>query len=142
MPICCPSCRYLLHVLPCGFVKIRRFGFLANRNRKTSLACAGVCSRADRHQYKRLLRNGNELTAVLSRHPQVRWIICGHVHLDQAVVRNGLTMLTTPSTCVQFSKVSPQPLSVPGPAGFRGVDFAGSWFSTQVLRRHGATSDV
>jgi hypothetical protein len=30
--------RYLLHVLPCGFVKIRRFGFLANRNRKASLA--------------------------------------------------------------------------------------------------------
>ena len=88
------------------------------------------------------LRNGNELTAVLSRHPQVRWIICGHVHLDQAVVRNGLTMLTTPSTCVQFSKVSPQPLSVPGPAGFRVVDVAGSWFSTQVLRLHGAAIDV
>ncbi len=33
--------RYLLHVLPCGFVKIRRFGFLANRNRRASLA---VCS--------------------------------------------------------------------------------------------------
>ena len=30
--------RYLLHVLPCGFVKIRRFGFLANRNRRASLA--------------------------------------------------------------------------------------------------------
>ena len=30
--------RYLLHVLPFGFVKIRRFGFLANRNRRASLA--------------------------------------------------------------------------------------------------------
>jgi hypothetical protein len=30
--------RYLLHVLPCGFVKIRRFGFLANRNRRAALA--------------------------------------------------------------------------------------------------------
>jgi hypothetical protein len=28
----------MLHVLPCGFVKIRRFGFLANRNRRASLA--------------------------------------------------------------------------------------------------------
>jgi hypothetical protein len=31
--------RFLLHVLPCGFVKIRHFGLLSNRNRKQSLAC-------------------------------------------------------------------------------------------------------
>ena len=30
--------RFLLHVLPCGFVKIRHFGFLSNRNRKESLS--------------------------------------------------------------------------------------------------------
>lgn len=88
------------------------------------------------------LRNGEALTAVLARHPQVRWIICGHVHLDQAVVRDGLTMLTTPSTCVQFSKVSPRPRVLPGPPGFRVIDVAGSWFSTQVLRLHGAAIDV
>jgi hypothetical protein len=29
--------RYLLHVLPQGFVKIRHFGFLANRNRREAL---------------------------------------------------------------------------------------------------------
>jgi hypothetical protein len=29
--------RFLLHVLPCGFVKIRHFGFLSNRNRKQSV---------------------------------------------------------------------------------------------------------
>lgn len=29
--------RFLLHVLPCGFVKIRHFGFLSNRNRKTMI---------------------------------------------------------------------------------------------------------
>jgi hypothetical protein len=29
--------RYLLHVLPPGFVKIRHFGFLANRNRRKAL---------------------------------------------------------------------------------------------------------
>ena len=31
--------RFLLHVLPCGFVKIRHFGFLSNRSRKQGLAC-------------------------------------------------------------------------------------------------------
>jgi hypothetical protein len=30
--------RFLLHVLPRGFVKIRHFGFLANRNRRQALA--------------------------------------------------------------------------------------------------------
>jgi Putative transposase len=29
--------RFLLHVLPAGFVKIRHFGLLANRNRRHSL---------------------------------------------------------------------------------------------------------
>ena len=29
--------RFLLHVLPSGFVKIRHFGFLANRERKRAL---------------------------------------------------------------------------------------------------------
>jgi Putative transposase len=29
--------RFLLHILPSGFVKIRHFGFLANRNRRTLL---------------------------------------------------------------------------------------------------------
>ena len=36
-----PACeflrRFLLHVLPQGFVRIRHFGFLANRHRKTLL---------------------------------------------------------------------------------------------------------
>jgi len=29
--------RFLLHILPAGFVKIRHFGFLANRNRRSAL---------------------------------------------------------------------------------------------------------
>jgi hypothetical protein len=35
--------RFLLHVLPGGFVKIRHFGFLSNRNRQSMLAlCRAV----------------------------------------------------------------------------------------------------
>jgi hypothetical protein len=44
--------RFLLHVLPPGFVKIRHFGFLANRNRSQALA---VCRQ--------------HLQAALSHHP-------------------------------------------------------------------------
>lgn len=31
--------RFLIHVLPCGFVKIRHFGLLSNRSRRHDLAC-------------------------------------------------------------------------------------------------------
>jgi hypothetical protein len=34
--------RFLLHVLPAGFVKIRHFGLLANRNRRQALALCRI----------------------------------------------------------------------------------------------------
>jgi hypothetical protein len=34
--------RFLLHVLPPGFVRIRHFGFLSTRNRSKLIRCAGV----------------------------------------------------------------------------------------------------
>ena len=47
--------RFLLHVLPSGFVHIRHFGFLANRKRKEKLAlcrsllrCPASCQRSQR----------------------------------------------------------------------------------------------
>jgi hypothetical protein len=45
--------RFLLHILPPGFVKIRHFGFLANRNRATALDLCrqhlNAAPPADRH---------------------------------------------------------------------------------------------
>jgi len=82
------------------------------------------------------LRNGEELIGVLRGHPDLRWIICGHVHLDQTIQRQGLTMLTTPSTCVQLSKVSQARKMLPGPPAFRIVDVAGDQLSTRVLHVH------
>ena len=38
--------RFLLHVLPSGFVHIRHFGFLANRKRKAKLALCRSLLRA------------------------------------------------------------------------------------------------
>ena len=69
--------------------------------------------------------------------PDVRWIICGHVHLDQVIQRRGLTMLTTPSTCIQLSKVSQARKMLPGPPGFRIVDVVGDRLSTSVVHLHG-----
>jgi len=85
------------------------------------------------------LRNDGELIAVLSQHPMVRWLICGHVHLDQTIQRGAITMLTTPSTCLQLSKVSQAGKMLPGPPGFRIVDVAGDQLSTRVVHLHGPT---
>jgi Icc protein len=86
------------------------------------------------------LRNGEALIAVLREHPALRWLICGHVHLDQAIQRDGITMLTTPATCLQLSKVSQAMKFLPGPPGFRIVDVAGETLSTRVIHLHGATA--
>jgi Icc protein len=83
------------------------------------------------------LRNGEELIALLHEHPDVRWIICGHVHLDQVIQRRGLTMLTTPSTCIQLSKMSQAGQMLPGPPGFRIVDVVGDRLSTSVVHLQG-----
>jgi Icc protein len=85
------------------------------------------------------LRDGEALVAALREHPALPWLICGHVHLDQAVHRGGITMLTTPSTCVQLSKVSQGLRLLPGPPAFRIVDVAGDRLSTRVVHLHGAT---
>jgi hypothetical protein len=43
--------RFLLHVLPRGFVKIRHFGFLANRNRREALALCRTLFRETGQQH-------------------------------------------------------------------------------------------
>jgi Icc protein len=79
------------------------------------------------------VRNGEELMGMLGEHPQVRWVVCGHVHLDQAIQRGGLTMLTTPSTGVQISKVAQAAKALPGPPAFRIIDVVGEELSTRVV---------
>jgi len=46
--------------------------------------------------------NGNELLSVLSRHERVRGILWGHIHQEYCAYRQGLCLLGSPSTCVQF----------------------------------------
>jgi 3',5'-cyclic-AMP phosphodiesterase len=48
------------------------------------------------------LKNGDELFAILDRHPQVRCVSWGHVHQAHDTVRNGVRLVATPSTCGQF----------------------------------------
>ena len=49
------------------------------------------------------LTNPAALFAVLDRHPQVRALLWGHVHQSWEGQRRGVRLLSTPSTCAQFS---------------------------------------
>lgn len=49
------------------------------------------------------LRNPEALFAVLDRFPQVRGLLWGHVHQEFDQLRQGVRLLASPSTCVQFA---------------------------------------
>jgi Icc protein len=48
------------------------------------------------------VRNADAFFAVTDRYPQVKAIVWGHVHQDFRGKRNGVELVATPSTCVQF----------------------------------------
>jgi 3',5'-cyclic-AMP phosphodiesterase len=50
-----------------------------------------------------VLRNPDELFDLIGRHPQVKAVLCGHIHQEYDDAHNGVRLLGTPSTCVQFT---------------------------------------
>jgi Icc protein len=61
------------------------------------------------------LRNPEALFAVLDRFPQVRAVLWGHIHQEVDQLRNGVRLLASPSTCIQFE---------PGSEDFKVDDLA------------------
>ena len=51
---------------------------------------------------KMALDNPESFFAIIDRHPQVRGVIWGHIHQAFDSLRNGVRLLGTPSTCIQF----------------------------------------
>lgn len=49
------------------------------------------------------LRNPDALFAVLDRFPQVKAVLWGHVHQEIDSELNGVRLLASPSTCIQFA---------------------------------------
>ncbi len=82
------------------------------------------------------LRNGDDVVRLFRDHGDVRRMICGHVHLDKDIQRDGLIQLTSPSTCFQISKTSQARKTYGGPPGFRVVRVQGHDLSTQVFYLH------
>jgi Icc protein len=48
------------------------------------------------------LKNATDLFRVLDKHKNVRGVLWGHVHGEYFTQRNGVDMIATPSTCIQF----------------------------------------
>ena len=48
------------------------------------------------------LQDDGWLWQTLCQQPQVKAVICGHVHQDQQIERDGLTLFSTPATSIQF----------------------------------------
>ncbi len=69
--------RFLLHVLPAGFVKIRHFGLLANRNRRNALALCRLRLCASAVDSSTLLTE-QQKSAISRSCPQCK---CGTLHV-------------------------------------------------------------
>ena len=48
------------------------------------------------------LDNPEDFFRIIDRHAQVRGVLWGHVHQEFSSIRNGVRLLGSPSTCVQF----------------------------------------
>lgn len=48
------------------------------------------------------LENPQALFSIVDRYPNVRAIICGHIHQEFNLERNGVKIMAAPSTCIQF----------------------------------------
>lgn len=49
-----------------------------------------------------IIRNADALFAITDRHTQIKALVWGHVHQDFRGQRNGVELVATPATCVQF----------------------------------------
>jgi hypothetical protein len=88
--------RFLLHVLPLGFVKIRHFGFLANRNRTQALAlCRQHLPSGTHHLCLSELLTPEQRQEMEHRFPYCRQ---GTLHLVAQLSAKELTIYMHPTT--------------------------------------------
>lgn len=65
------------------------------------------------------LENAAEFWQICDRHPQIRIVLCGHIHQEFSAMRGPIQCLGTPSTCVQFLPKVKDFAVDPAPPGFR-----------------------
>jgi len=68
------------------------------------------------------LRNADEFLTVCDRYAHVRGIVWGHVHQASDRNRQGVRLMSTPSTCSQFKPASDHFALDTRPPGYRWID--------------------
>lgn len=81
------------------------------------------------------LKNRDAFWQVIDRHPQVKVVLWGHIHQDLQQQRNGVQLLASPSTCIQFARGSSDFAVEPLAPGYRWFELEASGdYSTEVCR--------
>ncbi len=81
------------------------------------------------------LMNVTEFWRSIEHVPNVKLIVCGHVHQELDIVRNNVRVLTSPSTCLQFKPLTQKYSADALEPGFRVIDFlADGLIATHVIR--------
>lgn len=68
------------------------------------------------------VHNGDALFAILSRHPQVRAVVWGHLHGEFSDMWRGVHLLAAPATSVQFKPRTPEPQADTLLPGYRWLE--------------------
>lgn len=81
------------------------------------------------------LTNREAFWQVVDRFPQVRVVLWGHIHQEHERERNGVQLLATPSTCIQFTSGSSKFSVEHLPPGYRWFEFHDTGAFTTEVRR-------
>jgi len=80
-----------------------------------------------------------ELVAVLESFPQVKWLFCGHAHVDYFAIRNGIRYVMTTAAAYQFSTKEVPYFA--NEAGARLMEFKDGTATSRFLRVDGTWRD-
>lgn len=68
------------------------------------------------------LQNADELWEILAQYPNTHTILFGHIHQEFETTKNGINCFSTPSTCIQFKRNSPEFALDELPPAYRWID--------------------
>jgi Icc protein len=69
-----------------------------------------------------VLENADSLFDLITRHPQVKGVLCGHIHQTFEMTYQGIRIIGSPSTCVQFAAGEDDFAIDPAPPGYRWLN--------------------
>lgn len=76
------------------------------------------------------IQNSDEFWSLIANYPQVKAIVCGHIHQELNLVKNNVQVLATPATCFQFVSNSDEFAVAQTPPGYRVLEFNDETFTS------------